>query len=53
MFSKQLNGQAEAAIAAASKQEREDAPQTEIARVKKEADDLETMRQANLKAFRP
>jgi hypothetical protein len=53
MLSKQLNGQAEAAIAEAVKQEHEDAPQTEIARVKKEADDLETTRQANLKAFRP
>jgi hypothetical protein len=53
MLSKQLNGQAEAAIAAAVKQEHEDAPQTEISRVKKEADDLEATRQANLKAFRP
>jgi hypothetical protein len=53
MFSKQLNGQAEAAIAAASKEQRDDAPQREIARVKKEADDLEAARQANLKAFQP
>jgi hypothetical protein len=53
MLSKQLNGQAEAAIATAVKQEHEDAPQTEIARVKKEADDLEATRQANLKTFRP
>jgi hypothetical protein len=53
MFSKRLNGQAEAAIAAASKQQREDAPQREVARAKREADDLATMRQANLKAFRP
>ena len=37
----------------AAKQERQDAPQMEIARVKKEADDLETARQNNLKAFRP
>jgi hypothetical protein len=53
MLSKQLNGQVEAAIAAAAKQEHEDAPQAEIARVKKEADDLEATRQANLKMFRP
>ncbi|HEV3480888.1 MAG TPA: hypothetical protein VGR97_01020 [Candidatus Acidoferrales bacterium] len=50
---KQLNDQAEAASIAAAKQEREDAPQMEIARVKKAADDLETARQNNLKSFRP
>lgn len=53
VLSKELNGQAEAAIAEAVKQEHESAPQREAARVKKEADDLETTRQANLKAFRP
>jgi hypothetical protein len=53
MLSKQLNGQAEAAIAEAVKQEHESAPQREAARVKKEADDLEATRQANLKTFRP
>jgi hypothetical protein len=53
MFSKQLNGQAEAAIAAAVTQEHEDAPRREIARLKKEAEDLEALRGANLKAFRP
>jgi len=53
IFSKQLKGQADAAIADAVKQEREDAPQEEMTRVKKEADDLETTRQTNLKAFRP
>jgi hypothetical protein len=53
MCAKQLNAQAEAAIAATSEQLREGAPQREVARVKKEADDLETARQANLKAFRP
>jgi hypothetical protein len=53
MFSKQLNAQAEAATAEAIQQDREDAPQKEIARVKKEADDLEAQRQSNLKAFRP
>jgi hypothetical protein len=49
---KQLNDQAEADSAAAAKQAREDAPQMEIARLKKEADDLETTRQNNLKSFR-
>jgi hypothetical protein len=53
IYSKQLNDQAEAASSAAAKQERQDAPQMEIARVKKEADDLETARQNNLKSFRP
>jgi hypothetical protein len=53
MFSKEVSGQADAAIASAIRQERENAPQREAARVKKEADDLETMRQVNLKAFRP
>ncbi len=53
MCSKQLNDQAEASSAAAAKQERDDAPQMEIARVKKEADDLATARQNNLKSFRP
>jgi hypothetical protein len=50
---KQLNDQAEADSAAAAKQAREDAPQLEIARVKKEADNLETARRNNLKSFRP
>lgn len=53
LVSKQLNGQAEAGIAEAVKQEIEGAPQREIARVKKKADDLAAMRQANLKSFRP
>ena len=53
MFTKQLNAQAEASVIEAAKQERADAPQKEIARVKKAADDLETERQANLKVFRP
>jgi len=53
MFSKQLNGQADAAIALATQQARADAPQREAARVKQQAEDQETLRQANLKAFRP
>ena len=50
---KQLNDQAEAASVTAAKQEREDAPQMAIARAKKEAENLETARQNNLKSFRP
>jgi hypothetical protein len=53
LLSKQLNGQAEAGIAEAGRQEIADAPQREAARVKKEADDLAAMRQVNLKSFRP
>lgn len=53
MYSKQLNGQADAAIAEAAKLEREGAPQREIARAKKEAEAVEATRLANLKAFRP
>lgn len=53
LLSKQMNGQAEAGIAEAGRQEIEDAPQREAARAKKEADDLAAMRQANLKSFRP
>ena len=51
--SKQLNAQAETAIVEALAQATEDAPGKETARVKKEADDLAAMRQANLKSFRP
>jgi hypothetical protein len=50
--SKRLKSEADAAIAQAATQEREAAPQKEMARAKKEADDLEAMRQAHLKAFR-
>lgn len=53
LFSKKLNSQAEAANARAISLEREAAPQNELARVKKEADALEAVRQANLRAFRP
>jgi len=53
MFSKQLNARAEAAIAKSLKLEGQENPQNEVARVKKEADDLETSRQKNIKAFRP
>jgi hypothetical protein len=53
MLSKQMNGEAETAIVEAVAQESEDAPGKEVARLKKEADDLETQRQNNLKTFRP
>jgi hypothetical protein len=53
MFSKQLDGEAEAAIAEAVELERQKAPQTEVARMKKEADNLELARQKNRKIFRP
>jgi hypothetical protein len=53
MVAKQLDAQAEASVIEAAKQERSDAPQEEIARTKKAADELEAERQSNLKAFRP
>ncbi len=53
MFSKRLDAQAEAAIAKSLKLEGQEDPQKEVARVKKEADDLETSRLKNIKAFRP
>ena len=53
ILTKQLNAKAETSVIEAAKQERADAPQKEIDRAKKIADDLETARQANLKAFRP
>lgn len=53
LFSKQLNSQADAAIADSMKQESDAAPQRKVALVKKEADAREALRQANLKAFRP
>jgi|SRR5579862_969256 hypothetical protein len=53
MLSKQMNGEAETAIVEAVAQESEAAPEKEVARLKKEADDLETQRQNNLKTFRP
>lgn len=53
MFSKELDGEAEAAIAEAVELERQKTPQTEVARMKKEADNLEVARQKNRKMFRP
>lgn len=53
IFTKQLDTQAAAAIARSAVLQRQAAPQTEAARLKKEAADLETTRQKNKKAFRP
>ena len=49
--SKRLDAQAEAAIFEFEKLEKREAPQVEIGRLKKEADDLEVARQINLKTF--
>lgn len=53
MFSKRLDARAAAAIAKSLKLEGQEDPQKEVARVKKEADDLETSRQKNIRAFLP
>jgi hypothetical protein len=53
LLSKARNAKAEAGIAEDVRQETEGAPQRETARVKKDADDLEALRQANLKSFKP
>jgi len=52
MFSKRMDARAEAAITKSLKLEGQEDPQKEVARVKKEANDLETSRQKNIKAFR-
>jgi hypothetical protein len=53
VFSKRLNAQAEAAIVESAKLEKEQAPQKEIDRQKKEVADLDIARQKNMKSFRP
>jgi hypothetical protein len=53
MFSKQLDAQADAAIAKSIKLEGQEDPQKEIDRQKKDTADLEAARQKNLKIFRP
>jgi len=50
---KQLDAQANDASAVAVKLEVQEAPDKELARVKKQADDLETARQKNVETFRP
>lgn len=51
--SKRLDAQAEAAIAESVKLDKEQAPQKEIDRQKKVADDLDIARLKNMKTFRP
>ena len=53
MFSKRLEAQAEAAIAKSLKLEGQEGPHKEVARVKKEAADLEVARLRNRNTFRP
>jgi hypothetical protein len=50
---KQLAVQADDASAEATKLEAQEAPERELVRLKREADDLETARQKAVKAFRP
>ncbi len=52
VFSKRLDAQAKAAIAEAVKLEEQEAPQKEVARLKKDADNLEEARLKNKKTFR-
>ena len=53
IFSKQVNAQAEVAIAESVKLDIEEAPQKETDRQKKEVDDLEVARQTNRNTFHP
>ncbi len=53
VFSNRLDAQAKAAITESVKVENEGAPQKEIDRQKKEADNLEVVRQKNVETFRP
>lgn len=53
MFDKRLDAQAGASIAESVLVEQLEAPQEEVARVKKQADDLERDRQKNIKTLRP
>jgi hypothetical protein len=53
MFSKRLDGEAEAAIAKSLKLEGQEDPQKEIGRQKKETDKLEVARRKNRKTSRP
>ncbi len=53
IYSKRLNTEAEGALAEAVKLEKQEEPQREAGRQKKQTDDLEVMRQQNQKSFRP
>jgi hypothetical protein len=53
IYSKRVNAEAEAALVEAVKLDKEEGPQREAERQKKETDALEVTRQKNQKAFRP
>jgi hypothetical protein len=53
IYSKRVNAAAELATAQAVELDKEEAPQREAERQKKQSDDLETARQKNRKTFRP
>jgi hypothetical protein len=53
MFDKKLDAQAGVSIAESVQLERQEAPQKEADRVKKDADELEVERQKNIKTLRP
>ena len=53
IYSKRINAEAEFALAEAVKLEKQEEPQREAERQKKDADDLEVTRQKNQKSFRP
>jgi hypothetical protein len=53
MFDKGLDAQATVSVAESTELERQEAPQKEAERAKKEADDLEVERQKNIKTLRP
>ena len=53
IYSKRVNTEVELAIVEAAKLAKLDGPAKEVARQKKQTDDLETARQKNLKQFRP
>jgi hypothetical protein len=53
IYSKRVNAEAEVAIAEAVKLDEQDGPKREAERQKKEADNLEAVREKNQKTFRP
>jgi hypothetical protein len=53
IYSKKVNAEAELALAQAVKLDKQEGPQREAARQKKEADALEVTRLKNQKSFRP
>lgn len=53
IYSKKVNAEAELALAEAVKLDKQEAPQREAERLKKETDALEVTRQKNQKSFRP